>query len=160
MSYQCCCLDDGANDRGEYGLRAGAWMGRRGEGVRARLPRTGCGLCARKLTVISEPEQEARVPSGRRTSRAQCCQRSRKQSHSAGITPRDPWAWRWHNWEGEATLRGAGGVHGRKTQLKLSPGQHPVIQHLNSGFCSCFAFISSALSLEGSETLIHKTSLP
>lgn len=30
---------------------AGAWMGRGGEGVRARLPRPGCGLCARKLTL-------------------------------------------------------------------------------------------------------------
>lgn len=48
MSYQCLagCLDDGADDRGEYGLHSWSLDVAEGEGVHAHLPRTGCRLCA------------------------------------------------------------------------------------------------------------------
>lgn len=49
MSYQCLagCLDDGADDRGEYGLHSWSLdVAEGGGGVHTHLPRTGCRLCA------------------------------------------------------------------------------------------------------------------
>ena len=119
-------------------------MGRRGEGVRARLPRTGCGLCARKLT-LSHHRAWTRGKGSLQEVNFLLTVRPKEQKaepqrghHSWGTS-----AWRWQNWEGEAALRGAGGVHGRKTQLKLLPGQHPVTTtpQLRILFLLCLHFL-------------------
>lgn len=73
-----------------------------------------------------------------------------------GITPEGSLGMKMAGLGGEAALRGAGGVHGEKDTVKTCQVGCQ-LPHLNSGFCSCFAFIPhSGPILEGSESLIHK----
>lgn len=70
MSYLClaACFDDGADDRGEYGLYSWSLDGAERERgcVHTSLgPDVGCVRVRKPTRVISEPEQEARVSSRR-----------------------------------------------------------------------------------------------
>ena len=92
MSYQCLagCFDDGADDRGEYGLYSWSLDGaERERGVCAYLPGPDVGCVRAREPTRSHLRAWTRgkcflqeVNFGSR-----CGQRSRKQSHRVGITP-------------------------------------------------------------------------
>ena len=92
MSYQCLagCFDDGADDRGEYGLYSWRLDGaERERGVCAYLPGPDVGCVRAREPTRSHLRAWTRgkcflqeVNFGSR-----CGQRSRKQSHRVGITP-------------------------------------------------------------------------